>query len=48
MRALLSTYGSRREVEPKTGLAVHLQTLGAEVQVPTAPRMPLTATRAPR
>jgi UDP:flavonoid glycosyltransferase YjiC (YdhE family) len=30
MRVLLSAYGSRGEVEPMVGLAVQLQTLGAE------------------
>ena len=29
MRALLSTYGSRRGVEPMVGLAVQLRALGA-------------------
>jgi vancomycin aglycone glucosyltransferase len=33
MRALLSTYGSRGDVEPMMGLALQLRTLGAEVQV---------------
>ena len=35
MRALLSTYWSRGDVEPMVGLAV-LLALGAEVRVPTA------------
>jgi UDP:flavonoid glycosyltransferase YjiC (YdhE family) len=30
MRVLLSTYGSRGDVEPMVGLAVHLRALGAE------------------
>ena len=30
MRVLLSTYGSRGDVEPMMGLAVQLRTLGAE------------------
>jgi vancomycin aglycone glucosyltransferase len=33
MRALLSTYGSRGDVEPMMGLALQLRTLGAEVRV---------------
>lgn len=33
MRALLSTYGSRGDVQPLVGLAVELQRLGAEVRV---------------
>jgi vancomycin aglycone glucosyltransferase len=33
MRVLLSTYGSRGDVEPTVGLAVRLQELGAEVRV---------------
>jgi UDP:flavonoid glycosyltransferase YjiC (YdhE family) len=33
MRVLLSTYGSRRGVEPLVGLAVRLRELGAEVRV---------------
>jgi vancomycin aglycone glucosyltransferase len=33
MRVLLSTYGSRGDVEPMMGLAVRLRTLGAEVLV---------------
>ncbi|MGH3342504.1 MAG: glycosyltransferase, partial [Carbonactinosporaceae bacterium] len=31
MRVLLSTYGSRGDVEPLVGLAVQLRALGAEV-----------------
>jgi vancomycin aglycone glucosyltransferase len=31
MRVLLSTYGSRGDVEPMVGLAVRLQALGAEL-----------------
>ncbi|MGH9028875.1 MAG: glycosyltransferase, partial [Acidimicrobiales bacterium] len=37
MRVLLSTYGSRGDVEPMVGLAVQLQALGAEVQVCAPP-----------
>jgi vancomycin aglycone glucosyltransferase len=33
MHVLLTTYGSRGDVEPMTGLAVQLRTLGAEVRV---------------
>ncbi len=33
MRVLLSTYGSRGDVEPMMGLAMQLRTLGAEVRV---------------
>jgi len=33
MHELLSTYGSRGNVEPMIGLAVQLPTLGAEVRV---------------
>ncbi|MET8678067.1 glycosyltransferase [Streptomyces sp. NPDC004647] len=33
MRVLLSTYGSRGDVEPMVGLAVQLRALGAEVRV---------------
>jgi len=33
MRVLLSTYGSRGDVEPMVGLAVRLRALGAEVRV---------------
>ena len=33
MRALVSTYGSRGDVEPMAGLAVQLWTFGAEVRV---------------
>ena len=33
MRVLLTTYGSRGDVEPMIGLAVQLRTLGAEVRV---------------
>ena len=32
MRVLLSTYGSRGDVEPMVGLAVQLRALGAEVR----------------
>ena len=37
MRVLLSTYGSRADVEPMAGLAVQLRTLGAEVRVCAPP-----------
>ena len=37
MRLLLSTYGSRGDVEPMVGLAVRLQAPGAEVRVCAAP-----------
>jgi vancomycin aglycone glucosyltransferase len=37
MRVLLSTYGSRGDVEPMVGLAVQLRALGAEVQVCAPP-----------
>ncbi len=33
MHVLLTTYGSREDIEPTMGLAVQLRTLGAEVQV---------------
>ena len=33
MRVLLSTYGSRGDVEPMVGLAVQLRALGAEMRV---------------
>jgi vancomycin aglycone glucosyltransferase len=33
VRVLLSTYGSRGDVEPMVGLAVHLRALGAEMRV---------------
>jgi vancomycin aglycone glucosyltransferase len=33
MRVVLSTCGSRGDVEPMLGLAVRLRTLGAEVRV---------------
>jgi vancomycin aglycone glucosyltransferase len=33
MRVLLSTYGSRGDVDPMVGLAVQSRTLGAEVRV---------------
>jgi vancomycin aglycone glucosyltransferase len=36
MRVLLSTYGSRGEVEPLAGLAVRLRALGAEAGVRVA------------
>lgn len=37
MRMLLSTYGSRGDVEPMVGLAVQLRALGAEVRVCAPP-----------
>jgi vancomycin aglycone glucosyltransferase len=37
MRMLLSTYGSRGDVEPMVGLAVQLEALGAEVRVCAPP-----------
>ena len=37
MRVLLSTYGSREDVEPLAGLAVRLRALGAEVRVCAPP-----------
>ncbi len=37
MRALLSTYGSRGDVEPVVALAVRLRALGAEVRVCAPP-----------
>ena len=37
MRVLLSTYGSRGDVEPLVGLAVRLRELGAEVLVCAPP-----------
>jgi UDP:flavonoid glycosyltransferase YjiC (YdhE family) len=37
MRVLLSTYGSRGDVQPMAGLAVRLRALGAEVRVCVPP-----------
>jgi vancomycin aglycone glucosyltransferase len=37
MRVLMSTYGSRGDVEPMVGLAVQLRALGAEVPVCAPP-----------
>ena len=37
MRVLLSTYGSRGDVEPMVALAVQLRALGAEVRVCAPP-----------
>jgi vancomycin aglycone glucosyltransferase len=37
MRVLLSTYGSRGDVEPTVGLAVQSRALGAEVRVCAPP-----------
>ncbi len=37
MRVLLSTYGSRGDVEPMVGLAARLRALGAEVRVCAPP-----------
>ncbi|KPC60808.1 hypothetical protein ADL29_27520 [Streptomyces chattanoogensis] len=38
MRVVLSTYGSRGDVEPPAGLAVRLRGLGAEVESETRAR----------
>lgn len=45
MRVLLSTYGSRGDVEPVVELAVRLRELGAQVRV-CAPPAPETRARA--
>jgi vancomycin aglycone glucosyltransferase len=37
MRVLLSTYGSRGDVEPMVGLAVQLRSLGLEMRVCATP-----------
>jgi vancomycin aglycone glucosyltransferase len=37
MRVLLSTYGSRGDVEPMVGLAVRLRALGTEIPVCAPP-----------
>jgi UDP:flavonoid glycosyltransferase YjiC (YdhE family) len=37
MRVLLSTYGSRGDVEPMVGLAVQLRAFGAKVRVCAPP-----------
>ena len=37
MRVLLSTYGSRGDVEPMAGLAVQSRALGAEIRVCAPP-----------
>ena len=37
MRVVLSTYGSRGDVQPLVGLAVQLRALGAEVRVCAPP-----------
>jgi vancomycin aglycone glucosyltransferase len=37
MRVLLTTCGSRRDVQPLAGLAVQVRALGAEVQVCAPP-----------
>ena len=37
MRVVLSTYGSRGNVEPMAGLAVQLRALGVEVRVCAPP-----------
>jgi vancomycin aglycone glucosyltransferase len=46
MRVLLSTYGSRGDVEPMVGLAVRFRALGAEMPVcapPSAADLPRRA-----
>jgi vancomycin aglycone glucosyltransferase len=43
MHALLSTYGSRGDVEPMVGLAVQMGALGTQVRVPPAGDLPLLA-----
>ena len=50
MRVLLSTYGSRGDVEPVAGLAVRLRELGAQVRVCAPPDEEFAAllARAPR
>ena len=42
MRVLLSTYGSRGDVEPLAALAVQLRDLGADVQVCAPPEEEFT------
>ena len=42
MRLVLSTYGSRGDVEPLVGLAVQLRALGAEVRVCAPPEEEFT------
>ena len=42
MRVLLSTYGSRGDVEPMVALAVQLQALGAEVRMCAPPDIEFT------
>jgi len=37
MRVVLSTYGSRGDIEPMAGVAVKLRTLGAEVRACASP-----------
>ncbi|MFE7032806.1 glycosyltransferase, partial [Streptomyces sp. NPDC057621] len=43
MRVLLTTWGSRGDVEPLAGLAVALRELGAEVRVCAPPDEEFTA-----
>ncbi len=45
MRVLLSTYGSRGDVEPMVGLAVRLRALGAQVRACAPPDCAATAER---
>jgi vancomycin aglycone glucosyltransferase len=47
MRVVLSTYGSRGDVEPLVALAVRLRELGAEVRVcaPVAAKLLLERSR---
>ena len=42
MRVVLSTYGSRGDVQPLVGLAVQLRALGAEVRVCAPPEEEFT------
>jgi vancomycin aglycone glucosyltransferase len=47
MRVLLSTYGSRGDVEPMVGLAVQSRALGAEVRVCAPPDLAAEGRDAP-